>query len=120
MGTRVNMTFDLQMYLFKDEDSYVVYCPSLDMSAYGNTEEQAKKSFEDILAITVQYWINKNTLVKDLQKHGWKIKSKNQKKIKEPSFSELYTMNQTFRELVDSKKEYFKYDKEVELPALAS
>ncbi|MDR0865569.1 MAG: hypothetical protein LBO74_11640 [Candidatus Symbiothrix sp.] len=66
---------NLNMYIFKEESSYIVYCPALDLSAYGDTEIQAKKAFEDIFEITFKYMLNKNTLKEDLTKHGWEQKN---------------------------------------------
>ena len=61
----------LNVYSFKEDDSYIAYCPALDLSSYGTTEDNAMQSFKEILAITLKYMINKNTLVADLKKHGW-------------------------------------------------
>jgi predicted RNase H-like HicB family nuclease len=68
----------LALYKFKEGNDCIVYCPALDLSAFGDTYEDAKKSFEEIFSMHIEYCIQKNTLVKDLQNHGWVIKSKNQ------------------------------------------
>ena len=65
----------LNMYLFMEGESYIVYCPALDLSAYGDSEEHAKKSFADIFAITIKYMLSKNTMKDDLVNHGWQVKS---------------------------------------------
>jgi len=41
--------FRLGMYLFREDGRYIVYCPALDMSACGETEMEAKSSFEETL-----------------------------------------------------------------------
>lgn len=63
--------FRLDMYIFKEGDSFIVYSPALDMSAYGSTEPEAMKAFENVVESSFRYSLNKNTLLKDLQKHGW-------------------------------------------------
>ena len=63
------------MYLFKEGESYIVYCPALDLSAYGDSEDHAKKSFADVFEMTIKYMLNKNTVKEDLINHGWQIKS---------------------------------------------
>jgi len=109
---------NLGMYLFKEEESYIVYCPALDLSAYGNSEEQAKKSFTDILAITIKYMLNKNTMKEDLIRHGWQIKSLKQKRIKAPSFETLLKNNESFREILENK-DYTSYKQQVGIPQFA-
>ena len=105
----------LCVYLFKEDDSYIAYCPALDLSSYGTTENHARKSFEEILEITLKYMINKNTLIEDFQKHGWIIKSLKQKKIKSPSIEQMIHSNKVLKDILDNK-EYRKYNQQVEIP----
>jgi hypothetical protein len=105
----------LGMYLFKEEMSYILYCPALDLSSYGDTEEQAKKSFADVFEMTVKYMLNENTLKEDLINHGWQINSLKQKKIKAPSFDTLLKNNDSFREILENK-EYITYKQDIGLP----
>ncbi|MDR1742372.1 MAG: hypothetical protein LBR48_00950 [Dysgonamonadaceae bacterium] len=53
----------------------IVYCPALDMSACGETEAEAKSSFTETLRMSLAYMLDKKTLKKDLNDHGWEIKS---------------------------------------------
>lgn len=107
----------LSMYIFKEEDVFIVYCPALDMSAYGDTEQQAKKAFEDVLEESLKYMLNKSTLKQDLINHGWKLKSLKQKKIKAPSIEEMMKKNSSFRELIN-KKEYTTYKQTIGIPEI--
>lgn len=75
-GTRI--TVKVGVYLFKEDDTFIAYCPALDMSGYGVSEKEAKESFERSMCMYVEYCVRKNTLVADLRKHGWDIKSKRQ------------------------------------------
>jgi predicted RNase H-like HicB family nuclease len=52
---------------------YVAYCPSLDLSSYGNSVEDAKLAFDETLKGYVEYAIENGTLHDDLVEHGWKI-----------------------------------------------
>jgi predicted RNase H-like HicB family nuclease len=61
----------LSLVSFIEEKVYVVYCPSLDISGYGQTEKEALKSFETTLSLTFSYCIEHNTLQKLLQSLGW-------------------------------------------------
>ena len=106
---------NLGMYIFKEEKSFIVYCPALDLSAYGDTEELAKKAFESVFESTFKYMLNKKTLKEDLIKQGWEIKSLNQKKIKAPSIEILLNKNESFRDILDNK-EYSKYQQKIGIP----
>ena len=105
----------LGMYIFKEGDAIIVYCPALDLSSYGDTEEQAKKAFEGVFESTFKYMLNKNTLKDDLINHGWEIKSLKQKKLKAPSIDTLLNKNESFRDIL-SNKEYSKYEQKVGIP----
>lgn len=107
----------LEMYIFKEEETYIVYCPALDLSAYGESEEEAKKAFEKTFEIHFTYCINKKTLYEDLKQHGWTVKSKKQKKIKAPSFDKMLQTNDAFRDIARNK-DYTKYSKEIGIPEL--
>lgn len=107
----------LEMYMFQEDGAFVVYCPALDLSAYGDNEEEAKKEFEKTFEIHFEYCINKKTLYEDLKLHGWTIKSKKQKKIKAPSFDKMLQTNDAFRDIARNK-DYTKYSKEIRIPEL--
>ena len=66
----------LPLIIFKEENNIITYCPALDLSGYGSTEEEAKKSFEITLSEYFRYTVHKRTLVEDLRKHGWIIRKK--------------------------------------------
>lgn len=75
----------------KEGDVFIVYTPSLEISGYGNTKEEAKKSFdfnisqfcEDLYLLNTK---NRDTLLTDL---GWsKVKYKNK------NYSKAYIDNE--------------------------
>ncbi|OAV67628.1 hypothetical protein Barb4_02390 [Bacteroidales bacterium Barb4] len=114
---RKNILFRVDMYIFQEDEIYVVYCPALDLSAYENTEDAAKKAFESILDENINYWMNKGTLYKDLQEHGWQIKGKSQRQIKAPSRAYMMEKNEALRDITQNKK-YTEYSKEVCFPEM--
>lgn len=71
----VKCNFNLGVYIFKDGDVYISYCPSLDISGYGKDEEEAKDSFGEVMRQHVMYCVEHETLAKDLLNHGWKSKN---------------------------------------------
>ena len=108
----------LDIYTFTNDGYEVVYCPALDISAYGDDTEQAKQSFEYRFGEYIKYGLSKKTLLKDLQKHGWKIKSLKQKKIKSPTVKEMLTRNKALEKILYGGHDYTKQTAEVELPEL--
>lgn len=63
----------VSVYLFKDGNAFVAYCPSLDLSGYDMTEEKAKADFEYVLHEWLEEQVGNGTLQEDLTRHGWKL-----------------------------------------------
>jgi len=71
----VTVNVSVPLLSFKeDDDTFIVYSPALDVSGYGDTEEEARKSFELTLEEFINYTINKKTFQSELTRLGWKIK----------------------------------------------
>ena len=51
---------------FKEDQAVIIYCPALDLSGYGNTDTEARHSFETVLFEYIRYADNKGTLNEDL------------------------------------------------------
>jgi predicted RNase H-like HicB family nuclease len=78
----------IQLLLLKEEDSYVAYCPALELSSYGNTIKEAKSAFEDALAIFIEETTKMGTM-KDVLLHlGWTLQLEN---YMPPSYSPVIT-----------------------------
>lgn len=43
------ITIRVGVCLFKEDNCYIAYCPSLDLSGYDTTEDKAKDDFEYVL-----------------------------------------------------------------------
>ena len=115
-GNKVSAQLDI--YTFTNDGYEVVYCPALDISAYGDDKEQAKASFEFRFGEYLKYCLAKNTLLKDLQHHGWKIKSLKQKRVKSPTVQEMLSRNKELKTILFGGKDYVRQTAEVELPEL--
>lgn len=109
------ITVKLGLYSFEEDGSFIVYCPALDLSAYGDTEEYAQKCFEEKLEIYIQYCLNKGTLIEDLQAHGWNIKSLKQRKVKAPTLDFMMSGNKPLKDIL-SKENYKVHRHNVSLP----
>ena len=70
------ITVQLDVFLLEDEDKiYVAFCPALNLSSYGNTLNDAKKAFDEVVSIFVEETTKKGTLEKVLLKLGWTLKA---------------------------------------------
>lgn len=105
----------LEVLLFQEENIFIAYSPALDLSACGNTEEEAKNEFELVLKEYIEYCLNKKTFFDDLRAHGWTIKSK--KRIKSPSDDKLLELNDTYRDIKENKQ-YKTIEREMIIPAV--
>ncbi|NDV69251.1 hypothetical protein [Dysgonomonas sp. 25] len=108
----------LELYEFIEDGMNIIYCPALDLSSYGRNEDEAKKGFQETFEIYINYCMSKKTLVKDLQRHGWNVKSAKQKKMKAPSTKDLLNSNDTLQDIIYNK-DYVKMSEKVAFPALA-
>ncbi|KAA6316546.1 hypothetical protein EZS27_033159 [termite gut metagenome] len=116
-GKNKFMKVQLELYKFKENDIHIIYCPSLDLSACGETDADVKKAFGEILTIHINYCIQENTFIKDLQKHGWLIQKEKQRGIKAPTTEMLLSKSKTLKDIIYNK-EYEKVSEYVEMPEL--
>ena len=102
----------LSLVAFEDDNIHYVYCPALDLTGYGNTDSEAKNSFEKTLQLHIDYTVNKETFIDDLKAHGWNLKNK---QIISPPFSDMLKNNKDFEKIVE-KRNFTKYTHELEIP----
>lgn len=109
------ITCNLPLIVFKEENSFITYCPALDLSGYGSSEIEANNSFEVTLSEYFRYTVNKQTLVEDLEKMGWTIKKK--KHAIPPSMCELLENNEDFNRIFNTY-DFQKRSATINIPAL--
>lgn len=71
---------DLQIpvSITKDGSVFVAYTPALDLSTYGSTEHEAKKSFSEIVEIFFEEFIDEPRALEEvLGSLGWKKQKNN-------------------------------------------
>jgi len=107
------ITTELSLVSFVEDNVCFVYCPALDLTGYGINEEEAKKSFAQTLKMYFEDTIDKNTLLKDLVRHGWEIKKQN--KLKSPDFDFMFKNNRQLKRIVNSR-DFTKYNKQIQFP----
>ena len=92
-GVEINVS----LFVFKEGDTYIAYCPSLDLSGYDLTEESACSDFDFMLADYLKEQLSNGTLRADLALHGWKM---GKVKGNEPELSDMLGVNEQLRKLV--------------------
>ncbi|MCI1188070.1 type II toxin-antitoxin system HicB family antitoxin [Hymenobacter sp. DH14] len=88
----------IEVLLVLDDDSgqYVAYCPALEVSSYGDTEEEARAAFEDALAIFIKDTAERGTLDQFLLALGWRL-LKQPEPVYEPPRLPIELLNRTSR-----------------------
>jgi predicted RNase H-like HicB family nuclease len=66
----------LNVMLLKEDDSFVAYCPALELSSFGDSPEDAQKAFHEALEIFIEETSNKGTFDNELLSLGWTLKKK--------------------------------------------
>jgi hypothetical protein len=66
----------LQVAVFQDGDAWVAYCPSLELSTYGEDAAEAKQAFDSALSIFLKETDRKGTLERCLLRLGWHLQQK--------------------------------------------
>ncbi len=77
---------DVPVMFFREGDHMVAYCPALELSSYGKTEEKAKKAFEQAVNIFFEETERKGTLEKVLLSLGWSLRQKPSCRYEPPFF----------------------------------
>lgn len=78
----------IDVFTFMDGEFFIVYSPTLDLSAYGETLKYAQKSFKDSLKTIVEELELKNNLINYLLSHGWTVRTTPLPELKPPSIKE--------------------------------
>lgn len=112
------VSVDVQLINFIENNVYLCYCPQLDLTGYGHTEQEALDSFNVVSSEFFNYTSNKDTLVKVLINLGWKIKKGSSKKPKGlviPDWQNLLKKNSVLEDI--TKKEFSVVNYSVGIPA---
>ena len=89
---------------FEDENNvHIIYSPHLDLSGYGASLDEAKKSFGIVYEDFIDYTLKKKTIAKVLTDLGWELKGtvKRPKKVIAPSITSVISENEYVSEIFD-------------------
>ena len=79
----------LNVLVFQQEDYYVAFCPSLNLSSYGDSIAEAKTGFDEVMQSYIEECEENGSLQEDLIKNGWTFNLQNHKKAEPPAMVEL-------------------------------
>lgn len=65
------MQIDVEVLLVKEGAYWVSYAPSLKLSSYGDSKEDAKRGFSEALEIFISDTLKKGTLERLSIEYGW-------------------------------------------------
>lgn len=71
-----SVDLSVSVFLFREDETYIAYCPSLDISGYDKTEEGAKADLEYMLKSWAKEQLTNGTIREDLEVNNW-MASKN-------------------------------------------
>ena len=72
--TKDSIKVEVEIFVVKEGDFFVAYCPALQVSSYGNTGKDAKKGFDGALNIFINETEKRGSFEKVLLKMGWSLK----------------------------------------------
>lgn len=71
------ISVNLSVSIFREGDKYIAYAPSLELSTSGNSLEEVKKRFNEIVGIFVEEITEAGTTQDVLSDLGWQINGDN-------------------------------------------
>lgn len=98
--------FNVDIYVFRERENYISYCPSLDICSSGKDFNDAVKNFYEAFELYADYWTEQGTLEADLKAHGWEVEAHSAKPprpkslLERPMFSELLAGDASFERIV--------------------
>ena len=89
----------LDIFSYREGNVRIMYSPALDISGYGNTVEEAKRSFYIVFHEYFRCCVENGTLDADLIKHGWK-KIAAESDYQSPDIVSMIRSNSNLRSLI--------------------
>ena len=106
----------LPLILFEEDGAQIAYCPALEVSGYGDTEDVAWESFKVCLGEFLQYTLRKKTFRKVMEQLGWTVRKSLAKPMTPPSMEQLLRENDNFNRVFNNYA-FRKVNRNVMLPA---
>ncbi|TAD95416.1 MAG: hypothetical protein EAZ97_15530 [Bacteroidetes bacterium] len=91
----------LSLLVFKENDLYFVYSPTLDITGYDYSKKGAKESFKEVLSFFLEHNLEQGTLHKELERLGWNLKQA--ENPIPPNLKQIVRHNKNFNELYEKQ-----------------
>lgn len=88
----------LRLLLFMIEGNYILYIPSLNLTAYGNTEDEAKKMLDVVIEDYFSHLsqLSDQEVLQEIKQYGWVRKPYLAKQLRNIQFVEEKTIKEDF------------------------
>ena len=73
LQSKMKLTINIEVVIVKEGNYFVAYCPALELSSYGDTEQNAIKSFQEEADIFLEETHKQGTFEKYLLRNGWRL-----------------------------------------------
>lgn len=87
-----SVDLSVSVFLFREDETYIAYCPSLDISGYDKTEEGAKADLEYMLKSWAKEQLTNGTIREDLEVNNWKSSKNSVSPSHDPWFDDARNM----------------------------
>ena len=87
LQNRNSINVNVQVTLFQEDGMWVAYCPALELSSYGDDQNDAKQAFGEAMRIFLSETDRKGTLERYLLKLGWQLQQKPKPMYNQPNIS---------------------------------
>jgi len=95
-----HVSIGVPVYLWEEEGIWYALAPALDMTGYGKSEQEAKRSFEVMMEEFVAYTHRKKTIFQVLENLGWTT-NKKKKRVAAPQLEDLIKENEDVKAAVE-------------------
>ncbi len=92
-----NSEIKIVLLSFKEDNNFILYAPTLDLSGYGEDETSAELSFKESLLEFLEFTNKHKTLDSELKRLGWK------NDFKAPFLDDLLQKNTYLAEIIREK-----------------
>lgn len=69
--SKAKISASIPILFLRERNSFIVYTPSLDLSSFGKTLDEAKSNFSEAVQIFIEECFSSGTLNEVLESYGW-------------------------------------------------